>query len=67
MAQACEPLLGDFMSKIDVDVIGTKYNKSGCNGVDNRKLNAVNAEVAHSAPALNLQNRTSPLDIAPPP
>jgi len=43
-SQACEPLLGEFMSKIDVDVIGTKYNK-GCTGVDNRQLNAINEEI----------------------
>merc|ERR1712134_125990 len=43
--QACQPLLKDFMSTIDVDVIGTKYNKDGYNGVDNRQLNAVNAAI----------------------
>merc|ERR1712196_513711 len=32
-AQACKPLLKDFMAKIDVDVIGTKFNKSGSNGI----------------------------------
>jgi len=42
--QACRPLLVDFMAKQEVDVIGTKYN-TGCNGVDNRKLNAVNEAV----------------------
>jgi len=42
--QACKPLLKDFMAKIDVDVIGTKYNKGG-NGVDNRRLNAVNEAI----------------------
>ena len=41
-SQACEPLLKDFMSKVDIDVIGTKYNKSGDTGVDNRQLIAVN-------------------------
>merc|ERR1712070_577464 len=43
-SQACVPLLQDFMSTIDVDVIGTKFNK-GCNGVDNRQLNAVNEAI----------------------
>ena len=42
--QACRPLLTDFMSKLDIDVIGTKYN-AGCNGVDNRALNAVNKAI----------------------
>ena len=43
-AQACMPLLKDFMAEIDIDVIGTKYNK-GDNSVDNRVLNAVNDEI----------------------
>jgi ketol-acid reductoisomerase len=42
--QACKPLLKDFMAKVDIDVIGTKYNK-GSNGVDNRRLNAVNEAI----------------------
>merc|ERR1712070_75402 len=42
--QACAPLLKDFMSKIDIDVIGTKYNKGG-NGVDNRMLNSINQAI----------------------
>merc|ERR1712100_476468 len=25
--QACTPMLKDFMAKVDIDVIGTKYNK----------------------------------------
>jgi len=43
--QACRPLLVDFMAKTDIDVIGTKYNSSGDNGVDNRRLNAVNEAI----------------------
>jgi ketol-acid reductoisomerase len=42
--QACRPLLTDFMAKVDIDVIGTKYN-NGDNGVDNRQLNAINEEI----------------------
>jgi len=42
--QACKPLLKDFMAKVDIDVIGTKYNQ-GDNSVDNRALNAVNEEI----------------------
>jgi len=42
--QACMPLLQDFMAKVDVDIIGTKYNK-GDNGVDNHRLNEVNAAI----------------------
>merc|ERR1719408_289880 len=43
--QACRPLLKDFMSNIDIDVIGTKYNSSGSNGVDNKTLIAVNEAI----------------------
>lgn len=39
--QACIPLLKDFMAKVDVEVIGRKYNQ-GDNFVDNKTLNAVN-------------------------
>jgi len=39
---ACKPLLGDFMKKVDIDVIGTPYVKGKDNGVDNAKLIAVN-------------------------
>ena len=34
----------DFMSTVDVDVIGTKFSGAD-NGVDNRALNAVNEEI----------------------
>merc|ERR1712178_185436 len=44
-SQACVPLLEDFMKTVDIDVIGTKFNKSGSNGVDNRQLIAVNEEI----------------------
>lgn len=37
---ACKPLLADFMTKIDTDVIGTAYADG--NDVDNAKLIAVN-------------------------
>lgn len=39
---ACKPLLTDFMSKIDVDVIGKHYGKGESNDVDNAKLIEVN-------------------------
>jgi len=42
--QACRPLLKDFMSDIDIDVIGTKYS-TGDNGVDNRTLINVNEQI----------------------
>ena len=40
---ACRPLLADFMSKIDTDVIGKGI--VGDNGVDNQELIAVNHEI----------------------
>ncbi len=39
---ACKPLLKDFMSKIDTDVIGRDYNEGKDNGVDNKTLILVN-------------------------
>ena len=39
---ACKPLLADFMTKIDVDVIGKHYGKGESNDVDNAKLIEVN-------------------------
>lgn len=39
---ACKPLLADFMSKIDTDVIGKPYGAGKGNGVDNKQLIGVN-------------------------
>jgi ketol-acid reductoisomerase len=39
---ACKPLLANFMSKIDSDVIGENYNTGKDGGVDNKTLIAVN-------------------------
>ena len=39
---ACKPLLADFMTKVETDIIGTNFNEGKDNGVDNRALNAVN-------------------------
>merc|ERR1712078_448281 len=36
--QACVPLLKDFFTKVDTDIIGTRYNKDGANAVDNVRL-----------------------------
>ena len=41
----CKPLLGDFMKKIDTDVIGKKYGEEKDNGVDNQELIAVNRNI----------------------
>lgn len=56
--QECLPLLKPFMEKVDIDVIGTKFNKSGDNGVDNRELLAVNEEiVAHPVEVIGKELR----------
>ena len=39
---ACKPLLADFMTKIDTDVIGKSYAAGKGNGVDNKQLISVN-------------------------
>ena len=40
---ACQPLLSDFMSKIDTDVIGKRIE--GDNGVDNQELIVINEAI----------------------
>ncbi|MEN8186034.1 MAG: ketol-acid reductoisomerase [Bacteroidota bacterium] len=42
---ACKPLLGDFMKKINTDVIGKKYGEGKDNGVDNQELIAINEQI----------------------
>jgi ketol-acid reductoisomerase len=39
---ACKPLLADFMKKVNADVIGKNFNEGKDNGVDNKKLIAIN-------------------------
>ena len=39
---ACKPLLKDFMSKVDTDIIGKNFNEGKNNGVDNVEIIAVN-------------------------
>lgn len=39
---ACKPLLADFMSTVETDIIGTNFNAGKDNGVDNRTIIAVN-------------------------
>ncbi|MGI5174027.1 ketol-acid reductoisomerase [Treponema sp. OMZ 840] len=41
---SCRPLLADFMSKVNLDVIGKGLDAED-NGVDNAELTAVNAEI----------------------
>ncbi len=42
---ACKPLLADFMTKIDTDVIGKNYNNGKDAGVDNKEIIAVNRAI----------------------
>jgi ketol-acid reductoisomerase len=42
---ACRPLLSDFMSKIDTDVIGNDFNAGKTNKVDNKELVRINEEI----------------------
>jgi ketol-acid reductoisomerase len=42
---ACKPLLADFMTRIDTDVIGKAYGSGKDNGVDNQELIAVNKSI----------------------
>ncbi len=49
---ACKPLLADFMSTVENNIIGKNYNEGRDNGVDNRDLIAVNEAI-----------RTHPIEI----
>lgn len=40
--QACKPLLADFMSKVDVDIVGRNFNEGKDGSVDNIELVRVN-------------------------
>jgi len=42
---ACKPLLADFMKKIDATLIGKNFNEKKDNGVDNKLLISVNAQI----------------------
>ncbi|MEI7734730.1 MAG: ketol-acid reductoisomerase [Ferruginibacter sp.] len=42
---ACKPLLKDFMSTIDTDVVGKNYNEGKDGSVDNKTLIAVNHQL----------------------
>ncbi|HYQ57200.1 MAG TPA: hypothetical protein VEP89_07610, partial [Draconibacterium sp.] len=45
---ACKPLLADFMSKIETNVIGKNFNDGIDNHVDNKELIEVNDEIRYS-------------------
>ena len=42
---ACKPLLADFMSKIDINVIGKNFNEGKDGHVDNKELIAINEAI----------------------
>ena len=44
---ACNPLLGDFMKKIDTNVIGKNFNEGKDAHVDNRELITINEEIRY--------------------
>ncbi|MNX02927.1 Ketol-acid reductoisomerase [compost metagenome] len=43
--QACKPLLGDFMKKVDTDLVGKNFNEGKDGAVDNRQLIDVNEAI----------------------
>jgi len=45
---ACKPLLADFMSRIDANVIGKNFNEGKDGHVDNRELIEINDEIRYS-------------------
>jgi len=45
---ACQPLLADFMSRIDSNVIGKNFNEGKDGHVDNRELIEINDEIRYS-------------------
>jgi len=45
---ACQPLLADFMSRIDTNVIGKNFNERKDGHVDNRELIEINDEIRYS-------------------
>ncbi len=45
---ACQPLLADFMSRIDTNVIGENFNEGKDGHVDNRELIEINEAIRYS-------------------
>lgn len=42
---ACKPLLADFMKKVETNIIGKNFNDGKDNGVDNKKIIAINKAI----------------------
>ncbi len=63
---ACKPLLGDFIKKIDTDVIGKQFGTGKDNGVDNAKLIIVNKALReHSVEIVGARLRASMTAMKP--
>lgn len=57
---ACKPLLNDFMKKIDLDVIGQKFDAHANTEIDNVELVSINKEIrSHSIEEVGERLRTS--------
>jgi len=57
---ACKPLLADFMKKIDLDVIGHKFDAHANAEIDNVELVSINKEIrSHSIEEVGEHLRTS--------
>lgn len=57
---ACKPLLADFMKKIDLDVIGQKFDAHANAEIDNVELVSINKEIrSHSIEEVGERLRTS--------
>lgn len=57
---SCKPLLADFMSGIDINVIGKNFNENKSNGVDNKELIKVNELIRfHSIELIGYELRES--------
>ena len=57
---ACKPLLADFMKKIDLDVIGHKFDAHANPEIDNVELVSINKEIrSHSIEEVGERLRTS--------
>ncbi|GAA4844002.1 ketol-acid reductoisomerase [Algivirga pacifica] len=55
---ACKPLLADFMTKVDLDIIGKAFIEGKGLGVDNQELNKVNdAIISHPIEAVGKKLR----------
>merc|ERR1712232_1276767 len=62
-SHACVPLLQEYMKTVDIDDIGTKYNK-GDTGIDNQNLVAVNEAISnHPVEVIGRELRTYMTDM----